>query len=318
MTATAPPPAAPVASGAAVRWTGRSRGGRFGNWWFLQLIRRFGLWPAYLWLAPVAAYFTLASPGSYRSSVDYLRRVLGPRPFWMWPFLVYRHFVSQGISLLDRAAVIMGRSRIRCTFDGEARVREAMAEERGVILLAAHVGSWEIGGHLLARHGRPVNVIVLERDAENIRQLHADALRAKRFQILTATDDPLRSVAIVAALRRGELVAMHGDRVFGGASMTAPFLGSPAAFPVGAYMLAAATGAPILHVFAVRERLGHYRFLGFPVQHVPRRRGAEQAAILEACVRDYVAHVESVVKQYPFQWYNFYPFWAKDETKSKK
>ena len=308
--ASSPSPAPPAA---AVRWTGRSRGGRFGNWWFLQLIRYLGLWPAYLWLLPVAAYFTLASPAAYRSSVDYLRRVLGPRPFWLWPFLVYRHFASHGIALLDRTAVIMGRSRIQCVFDGEAQVKEAMAEERGVILLAAHVGSWEIGGHLLSRHGRPVNLVVLERDGEGTRQVHAEALRAKRFQILTATDDPLRVVPIVAALRRGELVALHGDRVFGGASTTIPFLGSPAAFPVGAYLLAAATGAPIIHAFAVRERLGHYRFLGFPVQHVPRRRGPEQAAVLEACARDYAAHLASVLRQYPFQWYNFYPFWAEDE-----
>lgn len=305
------PPSTP-APPAAVRWTGRSRGGRFGNWWFLLLIRHLGLWPAYVWLAPVAVYFTLASPAAFRSSVAYLRRCLGPQPCWRWPFLVYRHFLSQGVTLLDRAAVIMGRSRIECVFDGEEQIVRAIAEGRGVILLAAHVGSWEIGGHLLARHGRPVNLVVLEREAEGIRQLHAEALRAKRFQVLTATDDPLRVVPIVAALRRGELVALHGDRVFGGASATIPFLGAPAAFPVGAYLLAAATGAPIVHAFAVRERLGHYRFLSFPLQHVPRRRGPEQAALLEACARDYAAHLTEVLKRHPFQWYNFYPFWAED------
>ena len=294
---------------AATAWTGKTRGGRFGNWWFLFLIRRVGLWPAYLWLVPVAAYFTIASPSNYRHSRHYLRRVLGPQPFWKWPLLVYRHFYSQGINLIDRIAVIMGKSKIECDFAGEPEVLRALAENRGVILLAAHVGSWDVGGHLIARHGRPVNLVVLEREAEHIRRLFAEALRGKKFNILTATDDPLRSVPIVAALRRGELVALHGDRALGAAAVTLPFLGAPARFPVGPYILAAVTGAPIIHVFAMREKLGRYRFLSFPAQHIPRERGPGQDAILRDCAAEYVAHLTTVVKQYPFQWYNFYPFW---------
>jgi len=294
---------------ATAQWTGKARGGRFGNWWFLMLIRRVGLWPAYVWLVPVAAYFTLASPTAYRSSVGFLKRLLGPQPFWKWPFLVYRHFFSQGITLLDRIAVIMGKTKIHCDLDGEPEVLRAMAEERGVILLAAHVGAWEMGAHMVARHGRPVNLVVLERDEQRIRQMFDEALQARRFHILTATDDPLRSVLIMAALRRGEFVALHGDRVFGGAATVIPFLGSPAPFPVGPYLLAAISGAPIVHVFVVREKLGRYRFLSFPAQHVNRVRGADQETILQDCVRAYADHLTSVLKQYPFQWYNFYPFW---------
>jgi len=59
----------------------------------------------------------------------------------------------------------------------------------------------------------------------------------------------------------------------------------------------------------MREKLGRYRFLSFPAQHVPRERGPGQDAILRDCAAEYVAHLTTVVKQYPFQWYNFYPFW---------
>ena len=45
-------------------------------------------------------------------SKDYLRRVFGPQPFWKWPLLVYRHFFSFGVTLLDRVAVIMGRAKM--------------------------------------------------------------------------------------------------------------------------------------------------------------------------------------------------------------
>jgi len=72
----------------SLRWSGRTRGGYFGNWCFVQLIRRLGVRWAYALLIFVAAYFTLANPSGYRCSKDFLRRVLGPQPFWKWPLLV--------------------------------------------------------------------------------------------------------------------------------------------------------------------------------------------------------------------------------------
>ena len=303
---------APVAtqSPPAVRWTGRTRGGRFGNWWFLFLIRWLGLWPAYIWLVPVAAYFTVAARREYRSSREYLERILGPQRFWRWPWLVFRHFYSSGITLLDRLAVIMNQTPMQFDFEGEPEVQRAIDERRGVILLSGHTGSWEMGGHLLGRQGRTVNLVVLEREEQRIRQMFDEALRAKQFHILTATDDPLRSVAIAAALRRGEIVALHGDRALdNAATVRIRFLGRPAAFPVGPYFLAAATGAPVIHAFAVRERIRRYRFLCFPAQHVSAQRGPGQAAILRQSAENYVEHLTTVLKQYPFQWYNFFPFW---------
>ncbi|HVM60827.1 MAG TPA: hypothetical protein VMV72_08170 [Verrucomicrobiae bacterium] len=299
-----------MSGSSATAWTGKTRGGRFGNWWFLMLLRRFGLWPAYVWLVFVAAWFTLFAGQERRASRQYLERLLGPQPLWKWPGLVYHHFYSMGVSLLDRAAVIIGRARMQFDFADEAEVLRALAEERGVILVAAHAGSWELGGHLMARHGRPVNLVVLEREEQRLRQMFDEALRAKKFNILTANDDPLRSIPIVAALRRGELVALHGDRTFGSdATVRLPFLGEPASFPTGPYLLAAATGAPIIHVFAMRTKLRHYRFIAFPARHVPRERGPAQQTVLRECVAEYVDHLTTVLKQYPFQWYNFYPFW---------
>jgi len=247
-----------------VRWTGRTRGGYLGNWCFVQIIRRLGVRWAYGLLVFVAAYFTLCNPSGYRCSRDFLRRVLGPQPFWKWPLLVYRHFFSFGVTLLDRLAVIMNRTKIKCTHEGEFLFKTHLDRGQGVILLGAHVGSWEIGGHLLGRLGKPVNVVVLETDEARLRQLFDQALAAKQFNLIATAGHPLRSIPIAAALRRGEIVCLLGDRSFGGADVRVPFLGSPARFPVGPYLLAAVSGAAIFQTFVVREKLGHYRFFSSP------------------------------------------------------
>jgi predicted LPLAT superfamily acyltransferase len=295
----------------AAGWSGRTRGGYFGNWFFVQLIRLGGLRVAYLWLHFVVAYFVLAAPAAYRSSVQYLRRVLGPQSSWKWPVLVYRHFYSMGVTLLDRLAMLMGCSRLECRIEGEAEFKAALDQGKGILLLGAHVGSWEIGGQLLSRLGKPVNLVVLEKEVTQVRGLFDRAMEERQFRLLTTDEHPLRSIPIMAALKRGEIVALHGDRSFGGADLMVSFLGDPARFPVGAYQLAAFSGAPIFQGFAVRERMGQYRLFTFPPKYVSREMRRAALEMWQAHVAEYAANLESVVRRYPFQWYNFYPFWER-------
>lgn len=291
-------------------WTGRSRGGYWGNWFFVQVVRWTGLWPAYLWLTLVAAYYLVAHRPSYQVSAEYLQRVFGPLPWWRRVLGVYRHFCAHGITLLDRLAVFMGRCRITCQFDGEEQFRPYFERGQGMILVGAHVGCSELGGHFLGRLGVPVNLVVIEREAASIRRLFDAALPDRRFRILTADDHPLRTLPILAALRRGEIVAMLADRSVGVGDVPVEFLGGTVPMPVGPYRLAAATGAPVFQVFIVRERLGQYRFLAHPPLHVSRRPLPGAADGPEACVGLFARRLEAVVRQYPFQWANFFAFWS--------
>jgi len=302
----------PSAENSSPRWSGRTRGGYFGNWFFVQLVRRLGVRWAYGLLVFVAAYFTVCNPSGYHCSRDFLRRVLGSQPFWKWPLLVYRHFFSFGVTLLDRLAVIMGRAKIECTHEGEFRFKDYLDRGRGVILLGAHVGSWEIGGHLLSRLGKPVNVVVLEKDEARLRRLFDRALASKKFKLIATDDHPLRAIPIAAALRRGEIVCLLGDRSFGGADVRVPFLGGFARFPAGPHLLAAVSGAPIFQTFVVRERPGHYRFFSSPARFIPREILRAGTEALQPYVAEYAARLAEVAGQYPFQWFNIYPFW--DET----
>jgi predicted LPLAT superfamily acyltransferase len=295
-----------------IRWSGRTRGGYFGNWFFIQMIRWLGVWPAYFWLAFVAAYFTIVHREAYRASADFLGRLFGPLPWWRRPLLVYRHFLARGVTLVDRQAVLMGRNQIECVFDGEELFKPHLEQGRGIILVGAHVGCWELGGHFLGRLDLPVNLVVIERELADIQRLLHSVTEGKRFRILTADDDPLRSVPILAALRRGEVVALLGDRSFGGAGVETSFLGGPVRLPVGPYRLAAASGAPLFQVFFVRQKLGCYRFSAFPPEFITREEVRSDPNTVRESARRYAARVEAVVRQYPFQWANFFPYWDQE------
>lgn len=289
--------------------TGKLRGGRRGIWFFLTVLRVFGLHFTYVLLVPPAIYFSFASP-DVPATTDFHRRVFGPQPWWKRRWLVFKHFYSFGRALIDRIAVLAGDTKhFSFAFDGEQNLRDAAAEGKGVLLLTAHVGNWEVAGQLLSRIDVPVNVTGFDNEAPEIRALLNRAQTKQKFQMIPITGSPTDAIPLVAALRRGEIVAMLGDRPYGSPTAKVPFLGSTAAFPVGAYVLAAIAGSPLVEVFSLRQRGGHYQFYGFPAlrpYHPPHH---QRDAHLRQCAAQFAANLESVVKRDPLQWYNFFPFW---------
>lgn len=297
--------------------SGQLRGGRGGIWFFITAVRVLGLRLTYLLSVPPAIYFSFASP-DVAATMDFHRRIFGPLPWWKRRWYVFKHFFSFGRALIDRTAILAGnKNKFSFSFDGEKHLRAALAEGRGVLLLTAHVGNWEAGGQLLGRLDAPVTVTGFDNEMPKIRAL-LDSAASDKFRLLPLTGSPTDVIPLVAALRRGEVVAMLGDRSYGSPSARLPFLGGPAAFPVGAYVMAAMAGAPLMHAFSLREPGGHYRFFGFPPQHLELPARNERDDYLKQCAEKFARNLETVVRRDPFQWYNFYPFWELSEPPQLK
>lgn len=297
--------------------TGQLRGGRGGVKFFLTALRVLGLRLTYVLLVPPAIYFSFASP-DVPATMDFHRRVFGPQPWWKRRWLVFKHFLSFGRAILDRTAILAGKTRhFSFAFDGEHHLRSAAAEGKGVLLLTAHVGNWEVAGQLLSRLGAPVCVTGFDRESPEIRAMLDRAQARQKFRMIPLTGTATDAIQLVAALRRGEVVAMAGDRAYGSPSARAPFLGGLASFPVGAFVVAAIAGAPLVQVFSLRQRGGHYQFYGLPPVRPHRPPHHERNAYLQTCVAQFAAHLETIVKLDPLQWYNFFPFWEEETPNSE-
>jgi predicted LPLAT superfamily acyltransferase len=114
---------------------------------------------------------------------------------------------------------------------------------------------------------------------------------------------PTIALELVAALRRGEVVAVQGDRALGTrGDVMFPFFGRPAPFPLGPFVLARAVGVPLVPAFCV---LGEsYRYTVKVVAPIVVRRGEEEDA-----ARAWVASLEDIVRRHPTQWFNFFDVW---------
>jgi KDO2-lipid IV(A) lauroyltransferase len=98
--------------------------------------------------------------------------------------------------------------------DAQEPTREAVARGRGCVSITAHLGNWELAGRALGILGRPVHIVMAPEIDPAVEALLANGGHAGvRFVRLTS---PIVGAQLVAALRRGDIVAFQLDRAIGG------------------------------------------------------------------------------------------------------
>jgi Kdo2-lipid IVA lauroyltransferase/acyltransferase len=190
---------------------------------------------------------------------------------------------------------------------GFSRLVEGRLEGRGVLLLTAHLGNWEVGGFMLAEVRQPIHVVLVPDMFSGV-----ERVRRRLHERAGVTEIPvdrtiLPTLSVIRALERNAIVAMQGDRDFDNTGIAVPFFGREAYFPRGPLRVAAATGAVVLPAFIVRVPDGRYRAI--IEEPLVIERGGPRDAGLRRNLERYVAVLERYVRRYPEQWYCFYPFW---------
>jgi predicted LPLAT superfamily acyltransferase len=287
-------------------WEGKSRGSRFGYSIFVWVLKSFGVFPAYLLLSIVSFYFFLFSSKSSRETFSVFKKLGYSKRASL--IKVYRNYYQFGQSLIDKVVVMSGmRNRFTFDFDGEHHLREMVAAGKGGLLLSAHVGNWEIAGHLLKRLGTRINVVMFDGEHEQIKKYLTGVTGQRNVNVIVIKNDISHIYQISDALNRKELVCMHADRYLEGNKVVAvPFLGSPAKFPIGPFVLAATFKVPVSFVFAMKETNLHYHFFATPDRNDPT---ISKDALSKKLLAEFAIEMENKVKIYPEQWYNFYNFW---------
>lgn len=290
-----------------------------GGAWALQLMHRFALLcgrrAARLALWPVALYYLARRGPERRASRAYLARVLdGPPRIWH-PALHAWHFAAVTLDRIYLLAERFKRFDIQC--EGLQALREWMALDRGVLLLGAHVGSFDALRALsMQQPDIPVRAVIDTAQSPVLSALLAEL----NPQLARAIIDPRKdgvstALAIKEALDQKSLVTMMADRARpGDATIDAEFLGSPAPFPTAPWLLAAALEVPVVLCFGLYRggNRYHLRFEPFAERlEIPR---ARREACLAAIVQRYADRVAHQVRGAPYNWFNFYDFWLPQDS----
>lgn len=216
---------------------------------------------------------------------------------------VFRHFayVFADLLSLNRCAPPVQQRYVH-SVHGLEHLQAALASPQGFVAATAHLGNWDLAGRLLSTYGRTLHVLVApEQDAALQRFLRQGGKQlALRF---VTNDHPTVFVRLLAALRRGEVVAVQTDRATGHRSdVLVPFFGVPAAFPLGPFKLAGAAQVPVLPCFCLLRPDQRYEI--FVEAAIVVARGQEERALHQM-----VGMLERYVAMAPEQWCNFYDVW---------
>lgn len=295
----------------SAHWRQRPEGGSRLGIWLVRGIALYGGRPlARLLLYPVTLYFYMRRGPERAASRHYLSRLQG-RPAGVWQVL--RHFHCFAATVLDRVFLLArGERDFDIRVDGLEVLQDALAQGRGVLLLGAHLGSFEALRTLASRCPEvPLRVVLDKQQSPRVTQmLEALAPEIAAGVIDGAGDAASVVLALAEAARQGHMIALLADRGRPGEPMRqAPFLDAPAPFPVGPWQLAHALGLPVLLCFGLYEGGRRYtlHFEAF-ANTLAGSRQAREAAV-QACIEAYARRLQARLLDAPYNWFNFYDFW---------
>ena len=314
-----------------------------GYWHFKFLLILFRIFPVIilrLLAFPVGLCYFLFSKRSRAESKRFLQKaapfiyesdkekkccsVLGP----------LRHIISFALCLVEKIQSWSGKFPFKNIHFQDDDIQEIIAgleNGKGALLICSHLGNAELLRALASFNRTGVSttigvtsIIDMEVTVHFSRMLRELNPHYAMDFINARAIHPDTAILLEEKLAAGELVVIAGDRTSAGASalegekqLRIPFLGEDAPFSPGVFYLAALLKAPVYFVFALRRRdvslNVHYNM------HVHKSNISfdcsrkERLARSSELARCFASLLENYCKNEPFQWYNFFDFWAKGE-----
>lgn len=189
--------------------------------------------------------------------------------------------------------------------EGLRYVDEALKQGKGVIVISAHIGNWELAGAAMGILGYDVVAVVL-RHADNKVNNFFNRQRETKNMHVTTVGKAAR--ACLRALKENKLIALVLDRDFTGHGMVVDFLNKKAMIPKGAAVFHLKTSAPIIPAFLVRCENDTFKFIFEPPFKFNLSGDKERDT--EMITRECTALAEKYIRAYPEQWFMFRRYWV--------
>jgi len=209
----------------------------------------------------------------------------------------FAHFGRLLVALLKFSTLDADGIRARVEYEGDERIRTALAAGKGVLLFSGHFGYWELQGiaHPLALP--PMSVLARPLDNPHLHTL------LERTRTFTGNHVIYRRGAvrrILRALDADECVAtMIDQHIQPVDAITVAFFNQPAATTSALATLALRTGAPVIPVFALPLPGGRFRMV---YEHAVDPPKADDPDALRDFTQRCTDVLEMYVRRYPGLW----------------
>ena len=262
----------------------------------------------YCFMAIVVPFYMIFHHDSYLATYRFFRQRfhLGRIKSFL---KVYANHFRFGQVIIDRYAAYAGK-KFRFELDGNERFMELVNGERGFVQLSSHAGNYEMVGYGLTSTAKKINGLFYGGESKVMMDFRRKILALHNVNLIEVDESMSHIFNMNAAIDRGEIVSMTGDRLFGSSkAIKCMFLGKEASFPMGPFALAVQKEVPMLAVFSMRYK-GRYRVY---VRDIEQDESLPIRARMTDMAKKFASELENVVRMYPTQWFNYYDFWKDNE-----
>lgn len=193
-------------------------------------------------------------------------------------------------------------------FSGWDQIDKALEAGKGVIFISAHVGNWDLGAAAFARR-YPLSVVAETFHPKKVNDLVQGHREHVGMKVI-----PLENAArkVLGALRKNEILGLLIDRPSPEAGVGVRFFGRDTEVPAGAALLALKTGARLISGITVRNP--DHTFSAFVTSHLDVDLTGELATDIGILTQRIMDNLESLIRQYPEQWFIFRQMWPEDAS----
>jgi KDO2-lipid IV(A) lauroyltransferase len=222
---------------------------------------------------------------------------------------MFAHFGRSLTNVLKVSTMSPDQIRAHVEWDGEDRVRQALAQGRGVLLVTGHFGFWEMHGLAHALALPPISVLARRLDNPYLHDL-LERVRTATGNRVIYRRGALRRV--LRALQDNETVAFLIDQHIQPAdAVTVTFFGRPAWTTSAVAALALRTGAPVIPVFGLPLPNGKYRMVyEYPIEPPAADSPDKVTEFTQRCTDV----LEMYVRRHPELWLWMHRRWREDVT----
>ena len=264
----------------------------------IRLYTLLPLWLLYGVMSLVIPFYIIFDGKGRLSSWRFFRKRMGYGPLRS-AVHVYLNMFNMGMVVLDRFAAYSGK-KFRVELEDCGIYPVYCSGKEGFVILSSHIGNYEMAGYTLISPKR-MNVLVYAGETATVMANRQRMFESDNVTMVPVSQDMSHIFKLNHALSQGEIASIPADRVFGSSKVQrCRFFGADASFPAGPFTLAHSREINSLAVFCIKTGLKSYKVIMRPVS------GNSVQSLAQAFAKE----VESVVRRWPDQWYNFYDFWA--------
>lgn len=260
-----------------------------------------GIKHAYALLYFVCFYYLLFNRKTVSITSTYVRKRFKNAGFFVRAWHTYKLLITTGKNLIDLRQLERKPESFKFESNYE-KILEITARKKGLIMLTAHIGNWQIMMRKLPQLNADMNIVMRPEENQAVSDfLKLDHGAPFNLNIIDASKGMETVLEIIQELGKGNIVSIMGDRVTGDEqTIKVKFFDTEITLPKGPFLIANSAKAPIVQLLTCRKGPCSYALeVTYPSIEDSIKEKEER---INALATQYVRTIEEFLTRNPYEW----------------